>query len=207
MADFSYTYYIPVGIGGVVNPTAINYPAAGQYTLVYLAPSDISSATVIDNVDISETTSTYQFSYGGYVWNGSGYNTVSNQGTGTQTSGQLTLAGQSDRLRALGAGQTLDVVQTYTLTGESPYNNYPSSFGLNYSQYTDQVTYHFIGANDAPVLTAGSVQLNGQLEGAGPPQSFTGAPASIFQISSVITDYDSNSQRGIAITATDNTLA
>jgi autotransporter-associated beta strand protein len=220
MADDYTTYEINVGAGGVVEPgdyQQLIYPNPGNYTLVAFASGNDSSAQVIDNVDVSETTSTYQYSYG-YYEDLFGYNVAitEGEGTGTETSGPLTLAGQSDQLRDLAAGQTLDVVVNYELFGTYTYDNptaqsYPSeapyTFGVVNTGYSWQVTYQFIGVNDAPVLTASSTQFDGESAEMNP-----GAPGSgsyggklFYNAPATITDYDNNAVKGWAIVGADDT--
>src|SRR3954454_13547361 len=101
---------LSVGAGGVVNPQSLyftfsNYVASqvgnDQYENFAL------TTTVVDNVVITETESTYSYHYGYYTFDGGYTQHDSSDGSGSQTT-SITIAGSSNILQALPAFQTAD---------------------------------------------------------------------------------------------------
>ena len=122
--------------------------------------------------------------------------------------------GQSDTLRALGAGQTLEVNFGYKYW-------YPDIIKVNawfdgdndvyqtglYDPIFTYVPFTFFGVNDAPILVDRSLTLFAELEDALAPVDGQSPGTGVSSLMAGISDYDSNgySNTGIAITGLDTT--
>jgi len=199
----NFTVNITVGAGGVVFPTDLTGAFFNNNNQTSDAYVSFSAPTVNGSVVLSETTTAYTYTYGQYApifdddGNFGGYFNVDlGTGSGTRTD-SIGISGNSDALRALAAGQTQDVAVSYLYDAAE----FGTDSGLRYNEQhnttSGTVTFHFIGANDAPVLTDKTLSLTTELEDAAAPSGAVGT--AVATLLSGVTDYDNGSASGIAV--------
>src|SRR5258708_333839 len=119
----SFTVDITVGAGGVVSSTDLTHAFFYDGTFRYVTSDayfSFSAPTVSGGVVLSETTTHFTYAYGHIqaIFAGDGsylYDESVDEGTGSaDRTNSISIGGNSDALRALAAGQTLDVAVSYS---------------------------------------------------------------------------------------------
>jgi len=207
-APTTFTITINVEVGGAISDQSVLSTFRSNNQGYTYNDFDFNQNTLVDSVVITDTHTTFTYQDGYYNATSFdpygapvGYTAVPTNHTADQIS-DIRVAGTSTQLRALAAGQSQDVIVNYTYTGEYTYNNYPYGFGLSGGPTPKQMTFHFVGVNDAPVLADGTPTLANEMEDAGAPSGIVGT--SVAQLLSSATDYDAGSALGIAITDADS---